>query len=361
VVENGNVPEELDPHGEMKGKNILMQRQSLMATARLYNLTPEQANDRIIAALETLRTIRAKRPRPLLDDKIITAWNGLMISALAKGYQVLAGDNQAENEQRESYLNAAVGAAEFIKRELYDEHSGALFRSWRKGRGAAEGFAEDYAYLIQGLLDLYEATFEVRWLKWARQLQETMDARFWDPERGGYFTSQAGDANIVLRLKESYDGAEPAASSVAAVNLLRLGAIFDETTAATDGGKLTYRERGKQCIAAFHGQWSATPHAMPLMLTALELAFDAPRHVVLAGDPKSAGFGELEAVLHERLSPRRSVLAVTSDTDRAWFKTRAPWLAEMKPIDGRATAYVCEEFACQAPVTDPSELRRLLG
>jgi uncharacterized protein YyaL (SSP411 family) len=100
---------------------------------------------------------------------------------------------------------------------------------------------------------------------------------------------------------------------------------------------------------------------MPQMLTALELAFDAPRHVVLAGDPKSEDFRELEAVLHERLGPRRSLLAVTSDADREWFGARAPWLAEMKPIDGRGTAYVCEEFACQAPVTEPAELRQLLG
>ena len=369
VVENGNVPGALDPQDELKGKNILAQRQALTATAQAYHLTPEQANDRIVSALEKLRTVREKRPRPLLDDKIITAWNGLMISALAKGYQVLGVENEKENEERERYLRAAVRAAEFIQRELYEIESGILFRSWRLGRGTAEGFAEDYAYLIQGLLDLYETVFDVRWLQWAERLQQTMDARFWDTEHGGYFNSQAGDPNIVLRLKEDYDGAEPAASSVAATNLLRFGAVFDSgarsdsrlPSGSGEEKELSYRERGRWCIAAFRGQWRTAPHAMPQMLSVLELALHAPRHVVFAGDPKAEDFRALVSVLHERLGPRRSLLAVTSEADREWLGKRAPWLTEMKMKDERATAYVCEEFACQAPVTEVAELRRLMG
>jgi uncharacterized protein YyaL (SSP411 family) len=362
ITENGNVPEELDPQGELKGKNILMQRQSLLATARVYTLSPEEASDRLLRSLETLRAVRAGRPRPLLDDKIITAWNGLMISALAKGFQLLRVENDHEKEQRTMYLHAAVRAAEFIERELYDAGSGVVFRSWRNGRGTVEGFAEDYAFLIQALLDLYEAAFDLRWLKWAEQLQRTLDARFWDAEAGGYFTSQAADPHIVLRLKESYDGAEPAASSVAAVNLLRLGALFDTGSASsTDGSPLmSYRERGKRCIAAFHGHWSTTPQAMPQMLAALELAFDAPRHVVLVGERESSNFQEMQSALHEHLGPRRSLLAVTTDEDRAWLARRAPWVAEMTAIEGRTTAYVCEEFACQAPVNEAEQLRRLM-
>ena len=139
-----------------------------------------------------------------------------MISALAKGSLVLAAASEAELADGDSYRRAADRAAEFLERELFDAESGVLYRSWRMGRGSAEAFAEDYAFLIQGLLDLYEAGFDLRRLKWAERLQHTMDVRFWDAERGGYFTSQAGDPHIVLRLKESYDGAEPAASSVAA-------------------------------------------------------------------------------------------------------------------------------------------------
>jgi hypothetical protein len=265
-----------------------------------------------------------------------------MISALAKGALVLG---EAE------HLLAAIRAAEFVRRELFEAATGGLFRSWRNGRGAAEGFAEDYAYLIQGLLDLYEATFELRWLEWAEQLQGAMDSRFWDEAKGGYFNSRADDAAIVLRLKEDYDGAEPAPSSVAAMNLLRLAAMLhDETLHA----------RAERTLQAFRPQWSGTPHAMPEMLCALGSALEPPRQVVLAGDPRESDFQALLAVLHERLGPRRVVLAVTCAVDREWLGSRSPWLTEMRPVDGKATAYVCERFACQAPVTDPGALRRLL-
>ena len=369
VREAGNVEAARDPHGEFTGMNILAQRRLLGETAARFGLTPEQASDRLLAALAMLREVRARRPRPLLDDKIVTANNGLMISALAKGHQVLElseGRDGPPGRPSDSarpavapYLQAAVRAAEFVRRELYDEARGVLFRSWREGRGAAEGFAEDYAYLIQGLLDLYEASFELRWLQWAERLQATMDARFWDeaPLRpapgsgGGYFNSPEGDASIVLRLKEDYDGAEPAPSSVAAMNLLRLSAMLNDE----DLGR-----RALRTIEAFRPQWSGTPHAMPAMLCAVALALEPPRQVVLAGEPDREDFRALGAVLHERLGPRRVVLAVRSEQDRAWLAGRAPWLAEMKPLGGRATAYVCEHFTCQAPVTEPEELRRAL-
>ncbi len=342
VKEAGNVEAERDPHGEFVGKNILVQRHPLMGTAAQFGLTPEQANERILAALAKLRKVRARRPRPLLDDKIITANNGLMISALAKGALVLG---------EPEHLSAAIRAAEFVRRELFDPATGGLFRSWRQTRGAAEGFAEDYAYLIQGLLDLSEATFELRWLEWAEQLQGAMDTRFWDETGGGYFNSRADDAAIVLRLKEDYDGAEPAPSSVAATNLLRLAAMLhDETLHA----------RAVRTLEAFRAQWSGTPHAMPEMLGALGSALEPPRQVVLAGDPREPDFQALLAVLHERLGPRRVVLAVTSEVDREWLGARSPWLAEMRPVGGHATAFVCERFACQAPVTDPAALRDLL-
>ncbi|MES1167312.1 MAG: thioredoxin domain-containing protein, partial [Pseudomonadota bacterium] len=268
-------------------------------------------------------------------------------------------------------LQLATRAAEFLQRELYDPARGVLYRSYREGRGAVEGFAEDYAFLIQGLLDLYEAGFELRWLQWAERLQRTMDAVFWDEGGGGYFNSAAGDANLVLRLKEDYDGAEPAPSSVAAMNLLRLGAVFDPPEGGSVVGQpgglasqvsdLAYSDRARRTLGAFQAQWGGAPQAMPQMLCALELALSAPRHVVLAGDPAAADFRSLAAVLHEKSGPCRSLLAVTSEEDRRWFAPRAPWLAEMRPLEGRATAFVCEEFACQAPVTEPAALRSLLG
>jgi uncharacterized protein YyaL (SSP411 family) len=343
VEEAGNVESAQDPHGEFQGLNILVQRDSLEETAAHAGLTMEQANDRLLAGIAKLREVRAQRPRPLLDDKIIAANNGLMISALAKGAGVLG---------EPVHLAAAVRAAEFVRRELYDESRGVLFRSWREGRGVAEGFAEDYAFFIQGLLDLYEASFELRWLQWAERLQAAMDDQFWDEGRGGYYNSRADDPTIVLRLKEDYDGAEPAPSSVAAMNLWRLATMLNDAS---------LRQKGQRTLEAFRAQWSGSPHAMPEMLCAVGCALEPPRQVVLAGDPGRDDFRALGAVLHERLGPRRAVLAITGESDRAWLAARAPWLAEMRPLIGRATAYVCEHFACQAPVTDPAELGRLLA
>ncbi len=347
VEDAGNVPASLDPHAELRGRNILAQRRPLAETAAKFSLTLEEANDRLLVLQAVLRAVRGRRPRPLRDDKILTANNGLMISALAKGAMVL-GD---ENREAEKLIDTATRAAEFIERELFDAPRGVLYRAWRDGRGGHEGFAEDYAYLIQGLLDLHEASFAIRWLRWAERLQAKCDELFWDDARGGYFNSAADDPSIVLRLKEDYDGAEPAPSSVAAMNLLRLGGLWHDEVLL---------ERGRRTLAAFRSQWGRTAHAMPQMLCALELALESPRHVVLVGEPDQADFRAMVAVLHERIGPRRLLLAVGPAGADEWLAQRAPWLAGMKPVNGRPTAHVCEDFSCRAPVTTPEALRAML-
>ncbi len=368
VKAEGNVPAGSDPHGEFTGRNILAQRQPLAETAKLFALDLEGASDRLAACLDILRVVRSRRPRPQLDDKILTAWNGLMISALARAAVIPA---ESLSDRRESYLAMALNAAEFVRRELFDAARGVLFRSWREGRGATEGFAEDYAYLIQGLLDLYEATFDVRWIRWAEQLQEKLDELFWDDARGGYFNSAVGASDVILRLKEDYDGAEPAPSSVAAMNLLRLEGLLPkpaigesaevpQSGTKAEGPPLSYRLRALRALSAFRPRWHDTPQAMPQMLCALERALEPPRHLALAGDPFAPDFRALAAVAHEELNPRRTLIALDGGTGQAWLALRAPWLADMRPIDGKATAYLCEEFTCQAPVTSPEELKKLL-
>jgi uncharacterized protein YyaL (SSP411 family) len=384
VKPDGNVEE--DPHGEFRGKNVLMQQQSLAVTAREFELGIEAAGGRLLDCLEKLRTRRAQRPRPLLDDKVITAWNGLMISALAKGQQILGnkadegGDGPpgrppgAAHPPAASYLDQATRAAEFLRLELYDPASGTLYRSWREGRSAIPGFAEDYAYLIQGLLDLYEAGFEIRWLQWAERLQAAMDERFWDAENGGYYNSRADDPTVIARLKEEYDGAEPAPNSVATANLVRLDWMIGagggaestrEASLARGEGTapltVSYRDRALRTIDALRPQWSRVPQALPQMLCALEWALAEPRTVVLAGDPGAAEFRALAAVLVEKPGQRCVLLCADGAAGQKWLAARKEYLAEMKPIQGRATAYVCENFSCQAPVTEPADLRRLLG
>ncbi len=406
----GNVAH--DPQGEFGGKNVLRQLRPLARTAEQFQLTMAVAEEKLLSCLEKLREVRAKRPRPHRDDKIITAWNGLMISALAKGHQILGskadeGRDGPPGRPRETarpavapYLKAATRAAEFIQGELHDAATGTLYRSWREGRSAIEGFTEDYAYLIQGLLDLYEAGFEIRWLQWAEKLQAKMNQCFWDSERGGYFNSRADDLTVIVRLKEDYDGAEPAPNSVAAMNLMRLEwmvgggertkgqvtsnkqvtqksevalgtegkvgrTVPGEPSAATKDGSagrfaLPYRERALKTLEAFRAPWSHSPQALPQMVGALELALSDPRTVVLAGDSGSEDFRALAMVAHESLGLRRALLYADGGEGQRWLAARRPYLAEMKSLADGATAYVCENFTCQAPVNSPTELRRVL-
>ena len=349
IAAEGNVPMSLDPQNEFTGKNILKQRRPLGETAQAHGLAPAFAVEVLASSLEKLRAVRAQRPRPHLDDKIITAWNGLMISALSRG---AVSSAECLADKREFYREAAVRAAEFLQRELHDDSRGVLYRCYREGRGANEGFAEDYAYLIAGLLDLYEATFEVRWLQWAGRLQQTMDSLFWDEAGGGYFNSAASDASIVLRLKEDYDGAEPSQNSVAAANLLRLAAIFHDDP---------MRSRARRTIEALRPRWTSVPQALPELLCAIERALDAPCQVVVAGDSRKADFQALVAVVRERLGPRRVVLAADGGDGQCWLAERALWLAGMYPVDGRAAAYVCVGRSCQAPMVEPAELRMILS
>lgn len=379
----GNVPGASDPHGDFRGKNILRQCQSLAQTAQEFGLDLATTSSRLQAGLARLCAMRAMRPRPALDDKIIAAWNGLMISALAKAHRALSGNDESEGSlgrphvpaspvvapylapaadggcERVDYLAGAVRAAAFLRRELYDEPAGMLYRSYCNGRGNVPAFAEDYACLIQGLLDLYETSFDIGWLQWAARLQDKMDEMFWDSDDGGYFNTREEDRSIIARMKENYDGAEPAANSVAASNLWRLEAMIgnDAETQPLGSG---YAARARACVAAFRGQWEAAPGSLPQMLCAMEFMRRPPRTLVLAGNPASGDFRSLAAAAHKRSGPQLVILAADQGDGQAWLARRKAHLAEMKPISGLATAYVCENFNCRAPVTDAEELRLIL-
>lgn len=340
----GNVPAALDLQGELRGMNVLRQTRPIVETAKSLGLDPADAAVRLAEALERLRAVRALRARPLCDNKIVTAWNGAMIGAFARG-AVCAADCLAG--KRAFYLEAAERAARFVEAELYDADRDVLFRLHRGRRSAQEGFAEDYAGMISGLLDLYESSWRPHWLLWATRLQAAMDARFWDEAEGGYFNTAETDASLVLRLKDDYDGAEPSANSVAVSNLLRLSGIWRDDP---------LRRRALRTLAAFRTRWTSRPQALPEMLVGLERALESPCQVVLAGDPESAAFRELAAVLHERPARRRTVLAVHPDV-----VARAPWLDAMTPVGGKAAAYVCKDYTCRVPVTTAAALREQLA
>jgi uncharacterized protein YyaL (SSP411 family) len=227
-----------------------------------------------------------------------------------------------------------------------------LFRNYREGRGAVEGFADDYAFLIQGLLDLYEASFDVGWLRFAIELQAIQDQLFFDKERGGYFSGAGNDPSILLRLKEDNDSAEPAASSVAALNLFRLAQIRNEAR---------WFEQAEQTIDAFGPQLGHFASAMPQMLVALDLALSKPRQIVIAGKRDAAETRALVAEVHRHFVPNKVVLLADGGDGQRYLQEKLEALRAMKPIEGKAAAYVCENFTCKAPVTEPGKLGELLS
>jgi uncharacterized protein len=336
VEPGGNVPQ--DPHGDFAGRNILFGAHSVAETAGHFGLPVAQAESALADARRRLFDERAKRPRPHLDDKTLSGWNGLMISAFARAAQVLG---------ETAYLDAARTAAAFLRDRLYDEPRGILLRRHRQGEAAIDGFADDYAFVIQGLLDLYEAGFDVRHLEWAIALQHKLDEDFWDAAAGGYFCTSGADPSILVRLKERHDSAEPSANSVALLNLLRLAQIT---------GRDDFEKTADQLQAAFAADLEETPWALPQLAAAVQFAMAPPARIVIAGDPGADDTQALLRVVHESFHPHKVLLLATPELLQMF-----PHLRGLTPVEGQATAYVCLHQACQPPVTSPDALRQLLN
>jgi uncharacterized protein YyaL (SSP411 family) len=331
----GNVAPDSDPHGELSGQNVLYWNGG--------DDLPPGRGSRLAEDRAALLAKRALRPRPHLDDKILTAWNGLAIGALARSAAVLGVDE---------HLCAAQGAARFILENLFDPATGILRRSWREGPAAIHGFAADYAFLISGLLDLYFADYDLGWLTWARQLQDTMDLHFWDQERGGYFSTGDGDPTILLRLKEDYDGAEPAPTSVAAVNLWRMSRLFHNDTMLA---------HGRHAARAFSGRLEEQPFGMPLLLTAAAWLETLPSHLILHSPSRDhAALRAMLAEANAHYLPQMTVLLIADAESRAYFAERHSIVAHLPATVSEPTAYLCENYVCQLPVTRPEALRKLL-
>jgi uncharacterized protein len=317
VRRDGNVSE--DPHGEFTGKNILYLREPL-DDATEAALQPAKA---------ALLAIRSKCVRPHLDDKILTAWNGLMISAFAKGAQVL-------DDAR--YLEAAQRATSFILTRLFQPDTSKLLRRYRGGDAAIYGFLDDYAFFIAALLDLYEADFNPEHIELALGLTDKMRELFEDSAKGAFFSTAEGDPSLVMRMKDDYDGAEPSGNSAALLDLLRLAHFTDRSD---------YREAAERTLRALGPKISQQAVAVPQMLVGLDYALGPRREVVIAGDAE-----EFSRHVRERFMPR----TITLRTGAHFF----PAAASMREIDGKPTAYVCEDYTCQLPTNEAAKLDELL-
>jgi uncharacterized protein YyaL (SSP411 family) len=340
VEAKGNAPE--DPQGEFKNKNILIQRHDVADTAKKFGLTKEKTEQLLDEGQRLVFDARAKRPRPARDDKIVTAWNGLMISAFARAYQVL--DDPA-------YLEIANKAADFVRQKLYSAKTNTLLRSYRQGANEVNGFASDYAFLIQGLLDLYEASFDVSKIEMAMKLQQREDELFRDAKQGGYFSASGSDANVLLRMKDADDTAEPSPNSISALNLLRIGYMLDESDA---------QQRAEETLRAFGKQLDAVPSSMPQMLVALSWSRSKPKQVVVAGKPDDAATQAMLRELHRHFAPHEVLILADGGAGQQFFADRVEFMKSVGKNDNKPTAYVCENFVCQLPTTDVKKLAELL-
>ncbi len=307
--------------GNFEGTNVLERR---------GEDPPPEARDRIRAALYAARE---QRVRPGLDDKRLTSWNALMVAALADAGAVLG---------RDDYLAAARTTADFLLTTMRAP-DGMLLRTYNRGEARIGGYLEDHAYTVEALLTLYEATFEPRWFLAARDLADVMIRAFGDPEHGGFFSTAAGQEALVARRKDLEDAPIPGAQSSAALGLLRLAAF-------TGDGAYEEQARGVLAIA---GAFAARhPTAFGYALQGLDFLHGEAREVALVGDDVTA----LAAVVREELRPHLVVAAGDGAGDGG-----IPLLRDRPPLEGQATAYVCERFACQAPVTTPAALRAALA
>jgi uncharacterized protein YyaL (SSP411 family) len=345
-MEHGLTPEDLSMArnifdiNEDSDANILHLRKANSEIATDLG-TDEPGLNRMIADISgKLLEYRKKRVQPHRDDKVLADWNGLMIAALAKGGRVF-------HEPR--YVDAAAAAAKFIDSKM-TYGGGRLWHRYRDGEAAMPGYLDDYAFLIWGLLELYQATHEASYLGRALDLNKILIDHFWDDEGGAFFQTADDDEALFVRRKELYDGAVPAGNSVAAGNLIKLARLT---------GRPDLEEQAGRILTAFSRAVSDAPAACTQLLQALDLALSPSREVVIVGDPKADDTQQLLEVVNQDFRP--GTISLLRDQTEPEIDRYAPFTRDMRANDGRATAYACRDHTCEAPTTDPAELREILG
>jgi hypothetical protein len=341
IEADGNAP--FDPHGEFAGKNLLHLAASAAQIASDLGIDASDAEARLTKAREIMCEVRGRRPRPLRDDKVLTAWNGLMIAAFARGFRVLRDPG---------HLESATRAASFVRETMWQPASRALFRRWREGDVAIEAYAEDYACLTWGLLELFQAGGDPAWLEWALELQRRQDELFWDEGAGGWYATTGADPSVIVRMKEDYDGAEPSATSVAVSNLIVLAHLT---------GDERWRRRTDRTFQGAATRIAGAGRSVPMMLAALSTWHAGVQQVAIVGETGDSVRDALERVTAARFMPFAVVAPITTGEWQRRIGAVAPFAAALRTIDGRATAYLCRDFACQAPTSDPDELARQFG
>jgi uncharacterized protein len=321
------------PSGNFEGKNILHILKPIEEFARTYNLSEKHMLARLQRCRETLYKARERRVKPGRDEKVLTAWNGLMLRSFAEASRVL---------HSEAHLHIAVRNAEFLLSKMYC--SGSLLRSYKGGQAKFKAYLDDYACLIDGLLSLYEATFDLRWISAAEDLAGKMTDRFWDPQEKNFFFTPDDHEALIHRPKEIYDNALPSGNSVAAGALLRLAAFT---------GDQQWSSYAIEILESNAGLMLKFPNAVPHLLCALDAYFGSTTEIAIIGSPASTVTQELTAEVFRHYRPHK-IVACGLDAGLALLENRPQ-------VDGRVTVYVCENHVCKKPVNSLEELREMLG
>ncbi|MDP8257940.1 MAG: thioredoxin domain-containing protein [Candidatus Aadella gelida] len=329
-------------NGEFKGKNVLHVAKDMDAVATRFKKDEDKINEELAASKNILGQERTKREHPRKDDKVLTDWNGLMISSLATGGRVL-------DEGR--YIKAGEEAAVFLLENLVTEEGKVLHR-YRNGESGIDGMIEDYAFLVQALLDLYETTFNVRYLKEAKSLTDKMIDLFWDDASGGFFFVSDEAEKLVFRNKEVYDGAVPSGNSVAVMDLARIaGFTTDEK----------YIKKAREVLKAFSGVLTRSPENYLEMMNSIDFVLGPDREIAVVQGEDGPLTGELLTEIHETYLPNKTlVLIPREEKEREDLENLVPWIAGKVSKEGISTVYVCRDRKCDRPVSEPVKLKEML-
>ncbi|KAF1827325.1 uncharacterized protein K489DRAFT_366495 [Dissoconium aciculare CBS 342.82] len=337
VHADGNIDARFDPQGELAGQNTLCVRYEVPALASELGMETEKVDQIVQSGRRKLQAYReSNRPRPALDDKIVTAWNGLAIGGLSRAGAALKSSHPEESA---AYINAAQNSADCIRTHLLEEETQTLRRVFREGPGDTPGFADDYAFFILGLIDLYEATFDSKWLALADRLQQTQNRLFWDEEKYAFFSTPAEQPDILIRTKDAMDNSEPSVNGVSASNLFRLSSLLNDET---------YAKMAKRTLSCFEVEISQHPGLFSGMLSSVVAADMGMRSLIISGA------GELAQaavrIAQENIRPNYTVLRVSGNAS----DTTSPsgdWLLERNPLLRDLDASVdkvqlCEGTSC---------------
>ena len=329
-------------HGNFEHQNILWVKTPADLYTKKINIDQTNLVNTLNRCKKKLFDTRDKRIKPGLDDKILTSWNGLMIRSMSLAYQIL-GDPR--------YLEAAETSARFILTKLVQKN-GHLLRTHRAGKSHLNACLEDYSYFIAGLIELYQTNFDPYWLKEANRLNQIMISQFWDSQNGGFFFTGKDHPELIVRSKSAYDGATPSGASMAAHVLLRLAILLNQPD---------LNEKVKIVFSLYDHNMKTAPSGSAQMLCGVDFLIDTPKEIAIVGDPSSEQTQEILRNIHRRFVPNKVIALLNPNTEeKQEIEELIPLLANKTSIEGKTTIYVCQNYACQLPTTDVSDLDKLL-